>query len=90
LAKDTAKQNVYIKEFRLDTTEEELKTLIEEHKFNVTGLTIAKDEAGKSRGFGFINFETPEQASNFIKLCESQVIKDKDNYPIYANLFETK
>jgi hypothetical protein len=55
----------------------------------VTSLTIAR-EGNVSKGFGFVTFETAEMAKRFIDQCEEEIIRDKDGYPIYAHLFETK
>ena len=53
--------NVYIKNFGKDMNEERLRGLTE--KFgNVLSLKVVTGEYGRSKGFGFVSYETPEQA----------------------------
>ncbi|XP_067047284.1 polyadenylate-binding protein 1-like isoform X7 [Acropora muricata] len=53
--------NVYIKNFGEDMDEERLRELAE--KFgHVLSLKVVTDESGCSKGFGFVSYETPEQA----------------------------
>ena len=53
--------NVYIKNFGEDMDEERLRELAV--KFgNVLSLKVVTGESGCSKGFGFVSYETPEQA----------------------------
>ncbi|KAI9195321.1 hypothetical protein LWI28_013792 [Acer negundo] len=58
--------NVYVKNLKPDVTEGWL-----EEKFskfgNITSLHISKDSNGVSRGFGFVNFENPEDAKRAVE-----------------------
>ncbi|KAK3205841.1 hypothetical protein Dsin_019887 [Dipteronia sinensis] len=58
--------NVYVKNLEPDVTEGRL-----EEKFskfgNITSLHISKDSNGVSRGFGFVNFENPEDAKRAVE-----------------------
>ncbi|KAJ9555083.1 hypothetical protein OSB04_009697 [Centaurea solstitialis] len=58
---DAKYTNLYIKNLDLDITEDVLK-----QKFSVFGnivsLVIAQDDNGVSKGFGFVNFENPDDA----------------------------
>ena len=58
--------NVYIKNINMKVTEKELK-----EKFSafgkITSSVIMYDENKNSKGFGFINFETPEGAKNAVE-----------------------
>ena len=57
--------NVYIKNFGEDMDEERLRELAE--KFGkVLSLKVETDESGYPKGFGFVDYETPEQAQ---KVC---------------------
>ena len=53
--------DVYIKNFGEDMDEERLRELAE--KFgNVLSLKVVTGESGRSKGFGFVSYETPEEA----------------------------
>ena len=53
--------NVYMKNFGEDMDDDRLKELAE--KFgNVLSLKVVTGESGCSKGFGFVSYETPEQA----------------------------
>ena len=53
--------NVYIKNFGEDMDEERLKELAE--KFGkVQSLKVETDKSGCSKGFGFVCYESPEDA----------------------------
>ena len=53
--------NVYIKNFGEDMDDERLKELAE--KFgHVLSLKVVIGESGRSKGFGFVSYETREQA----------------------------
>ncbi|KAI3916575.1 hypothetical protein MKW98_026317 [Papaver atlanticum] len=58
---DSNYTNLYMKNLDLELTEEQLQ-----EKFSVfgkiTNLIVTKDNNGKSKGFGFVNFEIPEDA----------------------------
>lgn len=54
--------NVYIKNLDKDTDEEKLTAKCGEYG-SITSLTIMKKPDGESRGFGFVNFGTPEEAA---------------------------
>lgn len=55
--------NVYVKNLPESTDDEELKTMFTEFG-EVTSVAIMKDEEGKSRGFGFVNFgDAPSAAA---------------------------
>jgi polyadenylate-binding protein len=54
--------NIYVKNIDLDVTDEEFRDLFEKHG-DITSASIARDEQGKSRGFGFVNYIRHEAAS---------------------------
>jgi len=54
--------NIYVKNIDLDVTDEEFRDLFEKHG-DITSASIARDEQGKSRGFGFVNYIKHEAAS---------------------------
>ncbi|CAB4065649.1 PABPC [Lepeophtheirus salmonis] len=55
--------NVYIKNISEDVNEEVLRELFSKYG-KISSLTIMKGEDGKSKGFGFVSFETPEAAES--------------------------
>ncbi|KAI3512166.1 hypothetical protein L1887_19397 [Cichorium endivia] len=58
---DAKYTNLYIKNLDLDITEEILDQTFS--KFGkIVSLVISRDENGVSRGFGFVNFENPDDA----------------------------
>lgn len=65
--------NVYVKNLDLDFTEFLLKEKFSEYG-NVTSAVIMKNADGKSKGFGFVNFETPDSAKKAIEALNGAVI----------------
>ncbi|CAA2973664.1 polyadenylate-binding 7 [Olea europaea subsp. europaea] len=71
--------NLYIKNLDPGVTEEVLKEKFSEYG-KIISLIISKDENGESRGFGFVNFENPDDARHAVeamhgsRLVGSQVI----------------
>ncbi|KAK4838190.1 hypothetical protein QYF36_011758 [Acer negundo] len=58
---DTKFTNIYVKNLDLDVTEEFLLEKFSEFG-KIVSLVIAKDVDGTSRGFGFVNFDNPDDA----------------------------
>lgn len=63
--------NVYVKNIEADVTDEEFRDLFA--KFGgITSATLARDENGQNRGFGFVNFSEHKCAAEAVdKLHES-------------------
>jgi len=57
--------NVFVKNFADDTTEEALRTKFGEFG-TITNIVIMRDESGKSKGFGFINFDDAIEAGKAV------------------------
>ncbi|KAL5416159.1 Protein phosphatase PP2A regulatory subunit B [Paraphaeosphaeria minitans] len=53
--------NVYVKNVDLEVTDEQFRDLFEKHG-DITSASLARDDQGKSRGFGFVNFVKHEAA----------------------------
>jgi len=53
--------NIYVKNLPLDVTEEELNKMFSKYG-TITSAALSVDADGKSRGFGFINFESHDEA----------------------------
>nr|CAI5841099.1 unnamed protein product [Callosobruchus analis] len=79
--------NVYVKNFGEDVTEEQLRTMYE--KFGkITSLKIMNKEDGKSKGFGFVAFETPEAAEAAVEaLNGKEIVEGK---PLYVGRAQKK
>ena len=71
--------NVFFKNLSEDVTEEELKKVAEAHG-KVTSLIIKRDDEGKSKGFGFVNFEDPESAKAAVEALHESELKGKSLY----------
>ncbi|KAF2830639.1 polyadenylate binding protein [Ophiobolus disseminans] len=54
--------NIYVKNIDTDVTDDEFRDLFEKHG-DITSASIARDDQGKSRGFGFVNYIRHEAAS---------------------------
>ncbi|CAO1614158.1 unnamed protein product [Sympodiomycopsis kandeliae] len=58
--------NVYCKNVEPGVTQEQFEELF--HKYgNVTSAVLSVDEEGKSRGFGFVNFDNHEEAQKAVE-----------------------
>ncbi|EEB09242.1 mRNA export shuttling protein [Schizosaccharomyces japonicus yFS275] len=71
--------NVYVKNLDLDTTEEEFTKLFEKYG-KITSLSLAKDNAGKFRGFAFVNFATHDSAQQAVDELNDFEYKGKKLY----------
>lgn len=54
--------NIYVKNIDLEVSDDEFRELFEKHG-DITSASIARDDQGKSRGFGFVNYIKHEAAS---------------------------
>ncbi|CAN4117165.1 unnamed protein product [Withania somnifera] len=58
--------NLFIKNLDLDISEEHLREKFSEFG-KIISLAIAKDENGGSKGFGYVNFENPDDAKKAVE-----------------------
>ncbi|KAK1759711.1 putative polyadenylate-binding protein [Echria macrotheca] len=71
--------NVYVKNIASEVTDDEFRELFE--KFgDVTSSSLARDESGKSRGFGFVNFTTHEAAAKAVDDLNNKEFHGQDLY----------
>ncbi|KAI1815951.1 hypothetical protein GGS20DRAFT_584008 [Poronia punctata] len=71
--------NVYVKNIGPDASDDEFRELFE--KFGeVTSSSLARDNEGKSRGFGFVNFTTHESAAKAVDELNGQEFHGQDLY----------
>lgn len=68
--------NIYVKNLPLDVTKDKLDEMFGKHG-KITSSMLATAEDGKSRGFGFVNFETPEQAQDAVNALNNLQMGDK-------------
>lgn len=57
--------NVYVKNINTEAPEDEFRELFAKYG-DITSSTLARDQEGKSRGFGFVNFTTHESAAKAV------------------------
>ena len=57
--------NIYVKNLDTEVTQTEFEDLFKQFG-NVTSAVVQVDEEGRSRGFGFVNFETHEEAQKAV------------------------
>jgi len=68
--------NLYVKNLDADVTQEEFEQLFT--KFGtVTSAMVAFDEEGKSRGFGFVNYEKHDEAQKAVDELHDSEIRGK-------------
>ena len=53
--------NVYVKNFGEDMTEADFRELVDSFG-KVLSLKVMTSDQGRSKGFGFVSYETPEEA----------------------------
>ncbi|KAH7157799.1 polyadenylate-binding protein [Dactylonectria estremocensis] len=71
--------NVYVKNIQSEVTDDEFRELFE--KFgDVTSSSLARDQEGKSRGFGFVNFTTHEAAYKAVDDLNNKDFRGQDLY----------
>ncbi|KAM0307821.1 hypothetical protein HYE67_000498 [Fusarium culmorum] len=71
--------NVYVKNIAADVTEDDFRQLFEKYG-DVTSSSLARDQEGKSRGFGFVNFTTHESASKAVDELNNKDFHGQDLY----------
>ena len=82
---DKTKLTVFVGNMSWDTTEEGLQKAFEQYG-KITSTRIPKNAKNQSKGFGFVEFETEEEAK---KACEMNE-KELDGRTIKVNLSQPK
>ena len=71
-------KKIYIGNLEFGTSEDDLKNLIEEKGLNAKDVKIITDKfSGKSKGFGFAEFETEEQTQQAIDALNEQELNGR-------------
>ncbi|OCH93422.1 polyadenylate binding protein [Obba rivulosa] len=68
--------NVYVKNIDAEATDDEFRQLFEQFG-NVTSAVVQRDDEGKSKGFGFVNFEKHEEAQIAVDALHDSDFKGK-------------
>ncbi|KAI0403293.1 polyadenylate binding protein [Xylaria palmicola] len=71
--------NVYVKNISADASDEAFRELFEKYG-DVTSSSLARDNEGKSRGFGFVNFTTHESAAKAVEELNAKDFFGQDLY----------
>lgn len=80
MAMDKAKfTNVFVKNLSESTTEEDLKNIFGEFG-TITSAVVMRDADGTSRCFGFINFESADDAAQSVETLNGQTFDNKEWY----------
>jgi len=71
-------KKIYIGNIDYDVTEEELKEILKEKGFEAKDVNIIRDKfSGRSKGFGFAEFENDEQVQKAIEALDGQELKSR-------------
>ncbi|ESQ51001.1 hypothetical protein EUTSA_v10022589mg [Eutrema salsugineum] len=71
--------NVYVKNLAETTTDDELKNTFGEFG-KITSAVVMKDGDGKSKGFGFVNFDNADDAAKAVEALNGKTFDDKEWY----------
>ncbi|KAM7263607.1 hypothetical protein ACFE04_001290 [Oxalis oulophora] len=71
--------NIYVKNLAEATTDEDFKKIFAEFG-DITSSVIMRDGEGKSKGFGFVNFESPDDAARAVESLNGKTFDDKEWY----------
>lgn len=71
--------NVFVKNLSETTTEEDLNKAFSEFG-TLTSIVVMRDADGKSRCFGFVNFENADDAARAVDALNGKLVDDKEWY----------
>lgn len=71
--------NIYVKNLSASTTEEDLKRIFGEYG-TITSAVVMRDGDGKSRCFGFVNFDSADAAAEVVAAVNGKKFDDKELY----------
>lgn len=71
--------NIYVKNLSAATTEEDLKKIFGEYG-TITSAVVMRDGDGKSRCFGFVNFDNADAAAEAVEVVNGKKFDDKEWY----------
>ena len=70
--------NIYVGNLPYGVTEDELRTLFEEHGEVSSANVIIDRQTGRSKGFGFVEMPTDSEAENAIEALNESAIKGRN------------
>ena len=71
-------KKIYIGNLEFGITEDDLKRILEEKNLNAKEIRVITDKfSGRSKGFGFAEFETEEQAQQAIDALNGQEVNGR-------------
>ncbi|KAK6938662.1 Polyadenylate-binding protein/Hyperplastic disc protein [Dillenia turbinata] len=71
--------NVYVKNLSESTTDDDLKKIFGEYGF-ITSAVVMRDSDGKSKCFGFVNFENADDAAKAVEELNGKKVDEKEWY----------
>ena len=71
-------KKLYVGNLPFSTTEEELREIFEQHGPTVSVRVITDRETGRSRGFGFVEMGTPEEAKGAIEALSNSELEGRN------------
>ncbi|KAJ0241834.1 RNA recognition motif domain-containing protein [Hirschfeldia incana] len=71
--------NVYVKNLAESTTDDDLKKAFGEFG-EITSAVVMRDGDGKSKGFGFVNFENADDAAKAVEALNGKTFGEKEWY----------
>ncbi|GLU04237.1 hypothetical protein SLE2022_213960 [Rubroshorea leprosula] len=71
--------NVYVKNLSESITDEDLKKIFSEYGA-ITSAVVMRDADGKSKGFGFVNFDNADDAAKAVEALNGKKIDEKEWY----------
>ena len=71
--------NLYVKNFGDDFEEEQMKELFAPFGI-ISSLVVMKDETGRSKGFGFVSYESHESAARAVDELNGKTFGDREIY----------
>ena len=71
--------NVYVKNLSETVTDDELKEMFGKYG-TITSAVVMRDTDGKSRCFGFVNFENADDAAQAVQELNGKVFNEKELY----------
>lgn len=71
--------NIYVKNLSESTSEDDLRKTFGEYG-TITSVVVMRDADGKSKCFGFVNFENPEDAARAVDALNGKKFDEKEWY----------